>query len=228
VSDDAANTDQPVTPPPAEAAAAPPEAAAQVPEEPKVAPTAEAPPVQDSLIGSTVKDEEAPPASSKDFTLEPFTVPEGITLAEDQLKELQTILVEASPTKEVAQATGQKLVDLFVKEVQQLEAAQQRQWEDTNAEWVKAVKADPEIGGNRIDTALRNCASVIETFGGTKEQKAEIREALKITGAGNHPAMVRLFNRIGEALGEGQPKPAPTPTPKPQTRAQRRYNSATA
>src|SRR6185437_7889894 len=125
------------------------------------------------------------------------------------------------------QEFGQKLVDLYVNEVQGLgQRLQQRQveiWNDQNAAWKDEVRGDPELGGNRIATTLNTCGSVIEQYGGTPQQIAELRQAFNATGAGNHPAVVRLLHNIGKALGEGRPVPAQKPAPAPVGKAQRRY-----
>lgn len=170
------------------------------------------------------------PAQAPAPTYEPFKLPDGVTLQEKELGSFTGILgeFENGPKDHAAtQAFGQKLIDLYTGEVQQLGTRLlQRQveiWNDQNAQWKDEVRGDPELGGNRMATTLNVCGSVIEQYGGSPQQIAELRSAFNATGAGNHPAFVRLMHNIGKALGEGRPVPAPKPAPAPAGKAQRRY-----
>jgi len=135
-----------------------------------------------------------------------------------------------------SQQLGQKLIDFHVAEIKTAaERVADQQWEvfnRTQTEWKKAFAEDPEIGGNRIETTLAECGSIIEQFGGkvdpqtgmaNPEQVAELRKVLSATGAGNHPAVIRWVHNVARALGEGRPVPAPRPAPQQMSRAERRY-----
>lgn len=246
------------TPAPAPAAAAPapavettkPEtllAAAPVaepakPAEPAPAAAEPAKPAEAPTAQAAVQAEAAKPADpTKDPTIlgkEPeapvvydIKLPEG--LSKDQfpgMSDFTNILGE----HKISAETGQALFDLYAREVQALpaaiEKAQADQWSATQKEWQDAVRADPEIGGNRMETALRQATSVIEQFGGTPEEKKALRTALNLTGAGNHPTIIRFLSRVGKGLAEPLPVPAQNPKPAPgpgRTRAERRYNSGT-
>jgi hypothetical protein len=171
------------------------------------------------------------PAQAPAPTYETFKLPDGVSLGEKELVNFTGLLGEfetgAKADHAQVQEFGQKLVDLYVAEVQTLgQRLQQRQvevWNDQNAQWVDQVRSDPEIGGNRIKTTLNIAGSVIEQYGGNAQQIAELRQAFNTTGAGNHPSIVRLLHNIGKALGEGRPVPAQKPAPAPAGKAQRRY-----
>jgi hypothetical protein len=171
------------------------------------------------------------PAQAPAPTYETFKLPDGVSLGEKELVNFTGLLGEfetgAKADHAQVQEFGQKLVDLYVAEVQTLGTRlQQRQvevWNDQNAQWVDQVRSDPEIGGNRIKTTLNIAGSVIEQYGGNAQQIAELRQAFNTTGAGNHPSIVRLLHNIGKALGEGRPVPAQKPAPAPAGKAQRRY-----
>lgn len=216
----------PVAAPPAEAPKAPEGSlisAAPVPEKPPAAPPAEGvvPPVVEPPAPV------APPVeAAKNFAFKPFQVPEGFVLDDGRVKDLQGLLTKFSPTEEAAQGFGQELMNLYTTEISRFQEAQRQVWSETQKSWRDEVKADPDVGGNRLETALRSCATVIEQYGGDAAEQAALREVLTATGAGNHRLMVRLFHRVGRALGEGRLVPAVKPTPPPMSRADRRYASS--
>lgn len=162
---------------------------------------------------------ETPPAetslASPPVSYEPFTLPEGQTLDEAQLGAFKDLLGE----HKAPQALGQSLVDLYFGEVNRIKTYQQEVWDRTQEQWMDQVRSDPELGGSRLETVAKTCGSVIERFGSN-----DLRDALTATGMGNHPAMVRFINKIGQFLGEGRPVPAAKPAPAPPpSKAQRRY-----
>lgn len=122
-----------------------------------------------------------------------FTAPEGM--------ELDAVAVEAfTPiAKELGlnQAQAQKLADLYAGQVGRVMAQVQEAQAAQEAAWVSEIKADPEIGGAKLEGNLSVAAKAIDAFGG-----ADLRQALTITGAGNHPAIVRAFVEIGKAISE--------------------------
>lgn len=189
---------------------------------------------------------ERPPAP----TFQPFTLPEGISVEQERLGQFTQTLGQSLVDLDVArqsgtpeaisaasQQLGQQLVDLHLAEQKSLaERISQNQvdvWNRTREEWLDAVKSDPELGGNRIETVLNTAAVAIEQFAGPRDPKtgtvdpaqvAELREALRITGAEFHPAIVRAFYHMGKAQSEGRPVAPHNPVPPPQSRAERRYS----
>lgn len=180
--------------------------------------------------------EGAKPAEAKPGEAAPieykFKLPEGVTLDDKELGKFTAILGKHHASPEQAQ----ELMDLYTSESQALLKreydAQMRSWSDLQEKWISEIRADPEIGGNRIDTVLQSTRNLVEQFGGTASEKKALREMLGSTGAGNHPAMARFLYRVSKALGEGSPVPAPTPQASPErtnmSRAERRYGARRA
>ena len=149
-------------------------------------------------------------------------VPDGFELDQEQFKDYADIFGKANVPKDVVEAVVAKYVDT-VKRGQEL---QQQYWDKTRTGWVDKGKSDPEIGGNRWGTTLEDAKYSIERFGGNAQQIAELRQALGFTGAGDHPAVVRFFAKVGAALREGKPVQVPTQPVKASStmsRAQRLY-----
>lgn len=155
------------------------------------------------------------PAEAAPIVYETFKVPEGLALDEGVVKDFTAILAEAKAPQEV----GQKMIDLYFKEVDKIGKYQNEVWDRTQEQWLNDIRSDAEIGGSRIETVHQTCGAVIERFG-----NENLRKALTMTGMGNHPEMVRFLNKIGSFLGEGKPIPSARPAPAPApSRAQRRY-----
>ncbi len=154
-----------------------------------------------------------------------FTWPEGVEpLPAEELAPFTAILGEAK----VAPEAGQKLMDLYLSETTKLQERLSKQsetvWNETRREWVDAIRNDPELGGNRFQATITSCRQLINQYGGTDEQKAELYQAFNLTGMGDNPAMMRLVHNVSKALLEqARPVTAAKPVPVATTRAQRRY-----
>ncbi|KQM18387.1 hypothetical protein ASE49_09255 [Novosphingobium sp. Leaf2] len=68
------------------------------------------------------------------------------------------------------------------------------------SEWFAATKADPEIGGGKLDETVHLAAKALDHFG--HPEGSDFRKLLTETGFGNHPEMVRLMRSVGEMLSE--------------------------
>lgn len=145
---------------------------------------------------------------------EDFTAPEGFGLDPELVGPFQ----EAAKAANLSQAGAQRMVDFGMKVVEKTLEGFQAQHIDRVEQWVVQAKADPEVGGRAFEENVRIAQSVIAQYG-----DAEVKEAFDTTGIGNHPALLRLFARIGKAAGEagfvaGQGSEVPAP---PVSREQR-------
>lgn len=233
----------PVVAVPAEAAPPPapePVAAAveTAPEAPAVAPVAETAPAAEpsapeapkpatSLLSEPVApDPNAEPIAPEPLTYEPFTWPEGVEADDAALAPYTDVLAAHRVPQEAAQA----LLDLHIAETQRVaeafRAEQQSAWDATRADWRDRFMADEQIGGNRQQTTLARASEVIDRFAGTPEQAKELRDVLALTGAGDHPALIRAFANIAKAFSEGRPVPAAMAKgPAPRSTPRSRYTS---
>jgi len=118
-----------------------------------------------------------------------FTAPKGITLDPAALEAFEPLAKELGLSQEAAQ----KVVNLQASLVKaQADAALKQQ-----ADWIQAVKADKEIGGQNFATALRHANTALNKFGGEP-----LVAALQQLGIANHPELVRAFARVGKDMGE--------------------------
>jgi len=173
--------------------------------------------------------EPSDPATEAPATPQPieykFQFPEGVnpeSVNPELMGQYTTALSEAKVPPEI----GQKFLDMHLAELQTAaKTVAQHQWDVFNRQqeqWKSEVKADPEIGGSRLVTAMRTVASVIDQYGGSPEQQVALKGVLTATGAGNNPLLLRMFHNIGKALGrEASPVPAPPPSAPKMSREER-------
>lgn len=124
-------------------------------------------------------------------------LPEGASVDQESLDAFKGIIADAklSPSER-----AQKLVDMHASLIAKSAQAQMDLWMKTQADWQKEVKADKELGGENFDKVRATIAKALGHFGGEHESK--IREAFELTGAGNNPALVRVFYRMASQLVE--------------------------
>lgn len=122
-----------------------------------------------------------------------FKFPEGVQADEALLGEFTPLAKDLGLSQEGAQ----KLVDLYTKTQTQMLQAQQERWEGLNKEWSDKSTADKEYGGADLNKNVAIAKLAIDKFG-----TPELKEALNLTGVGNHPEVVRFFYRVGKAISD--------------------------
>jgi len=132
-----------------------------------------------------------------------FTIPDGLTLDAPSMAEFQTLAKEQGLTQEQAQ----KLLDFGGGKVKALVEAPYNVWRELQTKWQAEVKADPEIGGTNLVETQKNAALVFQPgpdnpFCKSADEAQALKEAFNTTGSGNHPAIVKLFSRLGALLKE--------------------------
>jgi hypothetical protein len=120
--------------------------------------------------------------------------PEGVAPDEALLESVTPIFKEMGLTNEQAQ----KLTDAYAARHQAVMEAHAAQV----TEWANETKADKEIGGAKFEESVGIARTAIKQFADDT-----VLEQLNATGLGNHPAVVKMFYRIGKALGEDQHVP---------------------
>lgn len=128
---------------------------------------------------------------------EDFKVPDGLKVNPEKMTAATTLFKELG----LPQDGAQKLVDLYAKELTEAAEAPLNAYLDQRKEWQKAVMADPEIGG-KLKEVRTTISRAIDTLGGPLAK--EFREAMDLTGAGDHPAFIKAFFKFGSQLTEGR------------------------
>ncbi|MBJ4919195.1 peptidase, partial [Salmonella enterica subsp. enterica serovar Indiana] len=105
--------------------------------------------------------EETPPGAPEKYA---FTAPEGQELDTSALAQFEPVARELNLTQEQAQ----KLVDVYPKVLAGVQQQQAESWQKQTEDWAAAVKADKDIGGDKLASNLGAAQRAIDTFG-TKE-----------------------------------------------------------
>ncbi|MBA8045632.1 peptidase [Citrobacter freundii] len=122
-----------------------------------------------------------------------FQAAEGVELDTEALKEFEPVAREMNLTNEQAQ----KLVDVYPKILAGVQQRQVEAWQQTTEQWAADVKADKEIGGDKLTSNLSAAQRALAQFG-----TPELKEYLEGTGLGNHPELVKAFVKVGKAMSE--------------------------
>lgn len=122
-----------------------------------------------------------------------FKVGEGVELDTEALKDFEPVARDLNLTNEQAQ----KLVDAYPKILAGVQQRQAEAWQAQTEQWAADVKADKEIGGDKLTTNLSAAQRALDQFG-----TPELKEYLNTTGLGNHPDLVKTFVKIGKAMSE--------------------------
>lgn len=139
-----------------------------------------------------------PDAGITSFDGKLIKMPEGFTPDDKLMGSFSELL---NDSKLSSQDRGQKLIDLYAGAVKQVGEANTKAWADLNQQWIAEVKADSEIGGANFDSTRQVIAKAIDMLG--PDRAGAFREALNVTGAGNHPGLIRGFAHLAKLLTEG-------------------------
>lgn len=138
--------------------------------------------------------------ASEPLTAESIKVPEGMTVDEPLMKDFLGVMNNAELTP---QARAQALVDLQAKAMQAVSERGNKLWSDMQDKWQEDARTK---FGTALEPTLGNISKLLDEYGGTAEEVKELRDVFTLTGAGNHPAMIRFLENLGKPLREGSAK----------------------
>jgi len=153
--------------------------------EPSKEASKEAKPEEKPAEQTKTEDKEAKPLELK--------LPENALLTAEHLKELEAYAREKNLTQEQAQA----MLEREAKSVADYVQAQEATLEGLRTEWFEQCKSDKEVGGDKFSASAESAKRVVDKFA-----TPEFKEILKQTGYGNHPELLRVFARIGNAMAD--------------------------
>ena len=180
---------------------------------------------QDSKTTTTLinePDTSKPEARVAQEKYEDFKLPDGVKLNDEQLTKATELFKGLS----LDQAGAQSLIDFHTAELARVakatEDASDASFRDTVEGWGTALKADPEIG-TKLATVKQNLGRAYDVLINAVPEKAaetralvnEFKTTLDLTGIGNHPAFVKVFNRLAQMVIEPGHVPGKNPAPAP-------------
>jgi hypothetical protein len=150
----------------------------------------------DPAAAPKTEDAAAPAMTAADYG--ELALPEGVSPDDPLVKAFVDGAAKGGMDKESVQAV---ISELGPKLHEQL-MAPQKAWSDMNAAWVNQVKTNPEFGGPKLDAAMSTVTAGLNAVL-TPQEISELNDALDVTGAGNHPGVVRALYRMSARLTEG-------------------------
>lgn len=208
-------------------AAAPADSVVETAPEPVVeAPVeATAEPVAEPVVESAPEDAKEPVVETAPEpvlpTYEPFTLPEGLQAAPEQLQAFSGLAGKHGLSQEAAQ----EFMDMHASALQGAQTAMDQRQRDVFSQTRRDFREDfYKSAGNRADTLANDAKFAIAQLVPDKKARAEVFSLLDYTGTGDHKAMIGMLAAAGKKLRERAAPPPPVP-PKgaPERAADRRY-----
>lgn len=122
-----------------------------------------------------------------------FTVEEGIALNQELMTEFKAKAKELN----LPQDKAQTFVDMAVKLSKDWSDKAVEAFAETRTGWREATKSDPDIGGAKLPEVLSGAKAVRDSFG-----SPELTEVLNTFGLGDHPAVIKFFHSVRQAVSE--------------------------
>ena len=177
------------------------------------------PPPASSLLSGATEDG-AEGATEAPLTAADIALPEGVEVDEASMVSALEVMNDAALTPK---ARLEKLIalqhEVMTRAAKESEEASLKLWNDTQDQWRKEAQALPELGGAALPKTLATIKKGLEAVGADKS----VFEALDVTGAGNHPAIIRVLHALTAKLAEGGPQSG-TPTRSSLSQAERLYS----
>lgn len=129
---------------------------------------------------------------------EVFTVPEGIKLEGETLTKAQDLFKGLGLTQDAAQS----LVDFHTAQLTAAAEAPTRAYNEMRDGWKTAAQSDPDIGP-KAAAIKENIGRAYDTLGDPK-LVADFKEAMNLTGVGDHPAFIKVLNKWATQVTEGR------------------------
>jgi hypothetical protein len=144
-----------------------------------------------------------------------FKAPEGQTYDSNLLTAFEVGAKEANLTQDAAQ----KLLDSMSPKIAE---AQVERATAIRKEWFDASKADAEFGGDKLEANLAVAKKGLDAFG-----SPELNKLLVSTGLGNHPEVIRMMFKAGQAISEDKVVVGSAPSRTQATAASILYDKTT-
>jgi hypothetical protein len=154
-----------------------------------------------SLLNKEVGEKDKEPAKEAAKAPEAyaeFKVPDGFTLDPEVAKRAGGLFKELN----LSQDGAQKLIDLYTAETKAAFEAPFNAYQDMRKGWRDAVSSDREMG-HRLPEIKTNVTQMLNTHLGPILAD-QFREAMDLTGVGDHPAFVRAFDLLSQLLVESR------------------------
>lgn len=166
----------------------------QVVSQPETTPTLPTPTPEPTTPASSLA---STPAPVEPLSFEALKFPEGFEVERPIADKFLGIL---NDDKMAPGDRANALVALQAEYATAMSEKANAQWDDFNKAQVEEVRADPEIGGAKLEPTLAKVSKLLNTYG-----SPEVRLVFDNSGAGNNVHIVKLLAKLADKLGEGEP-----------------------
>lgn len=144
-----------------------------------------------------------------------FKVPDGFQLDPDAIAKATPVFKELGLNQDAAQ----KLVDTYRELTEQAVAAPREAYLKLTSDWLKEAQDHPDLRG-KLGPGQEVNVRIGQLLSSLPDQKlaSDFREAMDLTGVGNHPAFIRVFDHVAKLLTEGKHVAGNGPSPGGQSR----------
>ena len=140
---------------------------------------------------------------------EPFKLPENITLEKEPLDSFTKILGEIETGKldhKGMQEKGQALIDLATQgtlnSINRLNDSYVQIHNEAKKARFESLKADPELGGDKLPETISALQKSVAEYGGTEGQIADFRKEVSDAGIDASPALCRLIYNMQQKINK--------------------------
>tara|TARA_R110000787_G_scaffold225139_3_gene333130 strand:+ start:280 stop:921 length:642 start_codon:yes stop_codon:yes gene_type:complete len=144
-----------------------------------------------------------------------YNVPEGFEINDSMKTELDGLFKDSNINPE----TAQKIVDKHFEILGERRSSYDDHIENQRQEWASEAMSDKEFGGASLSENMLGARKAMNSFsqpavskdgkavlhqeGPMKgQQMSEVEALMNESGWGNHPAMIRVFHRVNQAMSE--------------------------
>lgn len=139
---------------------------------------------------------EPKPESGAPATYTDFTVPEGHTLDTATIESATPIFRELG----LSQDQAQRLVSFYSEQIGKINSENEGFMETMRTQWREELKADKDIGG-KLDQVRVDISRALDRLPPTVRDN--FKAAMDMTGAGDHPALIKAVYEFSKLIGEG-------------------------
>ena len=126
---------------------------------------------------------------------EDFKLPEDAKLAPEVLESTKTLAKELDLSQDQAQKVADLLAQASTTSSQAATAALADRFKATTTQWLAELKADKEIGGDKLDASVAKARAAMEAVAAP-----ELVALLRHSGLGDNVHVVKHFLRIAPAV----------------------------
>lgn len=155
-----------------------------------------------------------PAAPGAPETYAAFTAPDGYTIDPKTVEAAAPIFRELGLSQEAAQ----KLVDFHTSQMIAAAKAPATEYEATRTAWQAKAKSDPDMakavngGTTGLDAVKLDLGRALSAIG-DPTLVTEFKQAMDLTGAGDHPAFIKTFWKLAQFVTEGKHVSGAAPSP---------------